>query len=161
MTLQSVTELVLSLGAIFLLARDMHRAWLDRLRRPITLIWAGLISALLIGARPHPSPWWLVLPAVILGWEVVRGWRRAPRSHHWEAGVGAFAVSLLLAVVGLAPAEGSLQSALLMAAATAAVVGSGLLLQSRGKEPPPWRAGDVSHYERRQPGRGSASGASL
>jgi hypothetical protein len=155
-TLQSAIELVLSIGAILLLARDMHRAWLDQLRRPVTLLWGTLIAALLIGARPHPSSWWLVLPAMILVWEVVRGWRRAPRSHHWEAGVGAFAVSLLLALVGLTPAEGSLQSALLAAAAGAAVVGAGLLFRSRRHEPPPWRPGDVGHYERRQAGRGHA-----
>ena len=31
MTLQSVIELVLALAAVLLLARDLRRAWLDRL----------------------------------------------------------------------------------------------------------------------------------
>ena len=41
MTLQAVVELVLAVGAVLLLARDMRRAWLDQLRRPITLLVAA------------------------------------------------------------------------------------------------------------------------
>jgi hypothetical protein len=151
-TLQSVIEVVLALGAVLLLARDMRRAWLDQLRRPITLLMAALVAVLLvgtIGGRPHPSPWWLVLPGSILVWEVGRGWRRAPRCHLWEAGVGAFAASLLLAVAGLGLAGGSAAAALLATAAGAAVVGAGLLWRSRRRERRPWRVEDASHYERR------------
>jgi hypothetical protein len=152
MTLRSVVELALSVGAILLLARDLHRTWLDQLRRPITLLMATLMAALLIGATvvaSHPSPWWLFLPGVVLLWEVGRGWRRAPRSHLWEAAVGGFAVSLLLAGVGLGAAAGSLQIALLAAAGAAAAVGAGLLWRSHRREPHPWRSHDAGHYERR------------
>ncbi len=152
MTLQSVIELVLAGGAVLLLARDMRRAWLDQLRRPITLLMAALITALLLGAAggpPYPSPWWLVLPASVLAWEVGRGWRRAPCCHLWEAGVGAFAVSFLLAAVGLGLAVASVATALLVTAAGAAAVGAGLLWRSGRREPRPWRSEDVSHYERR------------
>jgi hypothetical protein len=151
-TLRSVVELVLSAGAILLLARDLHRTWLDQLRRPITLLMAALMAALLVGATvvsSHPSPWWLLLPGVILLWEVGRGWRRAPRCHMWEAAVGAFAASLLLAGVGLGGAAGSLQIALLAAAGAAAAVGAGLLWRSHRREPHPWRIDDAGHYERR------------
>ena len=82
MTLRTVVEIVLALGALLLLIRDLRRAWLDRLRRPITLLVAALIAGLLIGSvggREHPSPWWLVLPALVLAWEFARGWRVAPR----------------------------------------------------------------------------------
>jgi hypothetical protein len=150
--LRSVVELVLALGAILLLARDMHRAWLDQLRRPITLLMAAVVAILLVGATggsSHPSPWWLVLPGVILLWEVGRGWRRAPRSHLWEAGVGAFAASLLLAGVGLGVAAGTVQAVLLATAAGAAAIGAGLLWRSHRREPHPWRINDASHYERR------------
>jgi hypothetical protein len=152
MTLRAVTELVLALGAVLLLARDTRRAWLDRLRRPVTLLVAALIAGLLIGVlggRPQPSPWWLALPGSILAWEVGRGWRRAPRSHLWEAGVGAFGVSLLLAAVGLGLGNGSITTALVATAAGAAGVGAGLLWRSRRREPHPWRVHDMGHYERR------------
>src|SRR5262245_66606823 len=92
------------MGAAGLLARDVRRAWRDRLRRPVTLLVAGLMAALLVGVnggRAHPDGWWLLVPAGILAWEVVRGWRRAPRCHLWETGVGAFAARLLLAAFGL------------------------------------------------------------
>lgn len=152
MTLRTVTELILASGAAFLLARDMRRAWLDRLRRPVTLLVATLVVVLLggpIGGRPYPSPWWLVLPGSLLAWEVGRGWRRAPRCHLWEAGVGAFAASLLLAAGGLGSRGGSVAVALLGAAAAAAAAGAGLLWRARWREPRPWRAGDTNHYERR------------
>lgn len=152
MTLQSVVELVLACGAVLLLARDIRRAWLDQIHRPITLLMGALIAALLVGAMggpPYPSPWWLVLPASVLAWEVSRGWRRAPHCHVWEAGVGSFAVSLLLAAVGLGPAVASIAAALLVSAAGAAAVGAGLLWQSGRREPRPWRSDDFSHYERR------------
>lgn len=152
MTLRTITELILALGAVLLLGRDMHRAWVDQLRRPVTLLMAALIAGLLIGTlggRPHPSPWWLVLPGSVLAWEVGRGWRRAPRCHLWEAGIGAFAASLLLAALGLGGRVGSIPTALLATAAVAAGVGMGLVWRSRRQEPLPWRAGDTSHYERR------------
>jgi hypothetical protein len=152
MKLQSVVELVLALGAVLLLARDMHRAWLDQLRRPITLLMGALIAALFLGAvggPPHPSSWWLVLPASVLAWEVGRGWRRAPCCHLWEAGVGACALSLLLAAAGLGVSVDSVAAALLVTAAGAAAVGAGLLWRSRRREPRPWRTDDVTHYERR------------
>lgn len=152
MTLRSVIELILALGAILLLARDVHRAWLDQLRRPSTLLIAAGVAILLVGATggsSHPSPWWLILPGVILLWEVVRGWRRAPRSHLWEGGVAAFAATLLLTGVGLGTAAGNAQVVLLTAAAGAAAIGAGLLRRSHRREPRPWRVGDASHYERR------------
>lgn len=152
MALRAVAELILALGAVVLLGRDMHRAWVDQLRRPVTLLVAALIAALLLGTlggRPHPSPWWLVLPGSVLAWEVGRGWRRAPRCHLWEAGVGAFAASLLLAAVGLGGRGGSISTVLLATSAVVAGVGVGLLWRSRWREPRPWRVGDTSRYERR------------
>ena len=152
MTLRAVTELVLAIGAVLLLGRDMRRTWVDQLRRPVTLLVAALIAGLLIGTvggRTHPSPWWLVLPGSVLAWEVGRGWRRAPRCHLWEAGVGAFGASLLLAAVGLGGRGASIHTALLTTAAMAAGVGVGLVWRSRWQEPRPWRLGDASHYERR------------
>jgi hypothetical protein len=151
-TLQTVIELILALGAVVLLARDIRRAWLDRLRRPITLLMAAMIAGLLVGAsgvRSHPSPWWLVLPGSILVWEVARGWRRAPRCHLWEAGVGAFALSLLLAAVSLGLGDGGHAPALLAIAAVAALGGAALLWRSHRREPRPGRPGDPGHYERR------------
>jgi hypothetical protein len=150
--LRALTEIILALGAVLLLARDLHRTWLDQSRRPVTLLIAALIAGLLIGAlggRTHPSPWWLVLPGSVLAWEVGRGWRRAPRCHLWEAGVGAFGASLLLAAVGFGVGGGRIAATLLTTAAGAAVVGVGLLWRSRRQEPHPWRVGDPSHYERR------------
>jgi len=152
MTLQAVVELVLAVGAVLLLARDMRRARLDQLRRPITLLMAASIAGLLLGAvvePSYPSPWWFVLPGSVLAWEVGRGWRRAPRCHLWEAGVGAFAVSLLLTAVALGSAVASVAPVLLMAGGATAAVGVGLLWRSRGREPRPWRLDDVTHYERR------------
>jgi len=152
MTLQSVIEVILALAAVLLLARDLRRAWLDRLRRPITLLIAALVAVLLVGmlgGRAQPSPWWLVLPGVILAWEVGRGWRRTPRCHLWEGGVGAFAASLALAVAGLGLVEGSVATALLGSSIASAILGLGLLWQSRRREPRPWRVDDASHYERR------------
>jgi len=152
MTLQSMIEVVLAVGAILLLARDMRRAWLDQLRRPITLLMAAFIAALLIGTiggSRYPSPWWLILPAGVLAWEVGRGWRRAPRCHLREAGVGALAMSLLMAGLGLGLRLAGITAALLITAAVAAAVGAGLLWRSRLREPRPWRVGDLSHYERR------------
>jgi hypothetical protein len=152
MTLRTFTELILALGALFLLARDLRSTWLDQMRRPITLFMAALVAGLLIGVlggRPHPSPWWLLLPASILGWEVARGWRRVPRCHLWEAGIGAFAASLLLAATGLGSGDGSITAALLTVAAAAAVAGAGLLWRSYRREARPGRVGDTSHYERR------------
>lgn len=152
MTLRALTETILAVGALLLLARDVHRAWLDRLRRPVTLLAAAVIAGLLAGVhggRPHPSPWWLLLPGAVLAWEVGRGWRRAPRCHLWEAGVGALGASLLLGAVGLGVRSGGLSAVLLAIAAGTAVAGLGLLWRSGLREPHPWRPGDVSHYERR------------
>jgi hypothetical protein len=152
MTLRAVTELILALGAVLLLARDIRRAWLDPLRRPITLFIAAMFAALLIGVlggRTHPSPWWLVLPGSVLGWEVARGWRQAPRCHLWEGGIGAFSLSLLLAATGLETENPSLAATLLTVAIAAAVAGTGLLWRSHRREARPWRVGDTNHYERR------------
>lgn len=151
MTLQSATEVVLVVAALLLLARDLHRAGRDRLRRPVTLLAAALMAALLIGAfggRAYPSPWWLALPAAVLVWEVHRGWRLTPRCHLWEAGVASFAASLLLATAGLA-LGGGVANLLLTASVVAGILGVGLLWRSHLREPRPWRAGDPSHYERR------------
>ena len=147
MSLQSGVELALAVGALALLGRDLYRAWRDKLRRPMTLLVAGLMVVLLagiVGGREHPHPWWLAVPAAILGWEVVRGWRRTPRCHLWEAGIGAFAFGLALAALGL-----TVQSMLLVPAVAASIVGFALLWLSRRREPRPWRANDASHYERR------------
>jgi hypothetical protein len=152
MSMQSAVEILLALAAVLLLVRDLRRAWLDRLRRPLTLLVAALVTVLLVGTlggRTHPNPWWLVLPAVILIWEVGRGWRRTPRSHIWEAGVGAFAASLLLAVVGLDLDAGIAATALLAASAATSILALGLLWLSRRREPQSWRVGDAAHYERR------------
>ena len=146
--MQSAVELILVVGAALLLARDLRRTGSDRLRRPITLLAAALIAALLIGAfggRAYPSPWWLAIPTAVLLWEVARGWRVTPRCHLWELGVAALALSLLLAMGGL----GLAATALLAASAIACVAALGLLLLSHLREPHPWRAGDTSHYERR------------
>jgi hypothetical protein len=152
MTLQGTIGPVLALAAVLLLARDLRRTWLDQLKRPSTLLMAALVVTLLagtLGNRAHPSPWWLVVPGVILIWEVRRGWRLAPRCHLWEEGVGAFAASLLLAAVGLALGGGGVATALLAAAIAAGLVGVGLMWRSRRREPRPWRVDDRSHYERR------------
>src|SRR5262245_17641234 len=122
MTPQSTIELFLALMAVLLLARDVRRAWLDQVRRPSTLLMATLVTVLLagtLGGRAHPSPWWLIVPGVVLAWEVRRGWRQTPHCHLWEAGVGAFAASLLLAVVGLELDGGSVATALLAASVAA------------------------------------------
>ena len=147
MSLQSGVELALAAAALALLARDLYRAWRDKLRRPMTLLVAGLMVVLLagiVGGREHPHPWWLAVPAAILGWEVARGWRRTPRCHLWEAGVGAFALGLAFAALGL-----TVQSMLLIPAVAASIVGFALLWLSHRREPRPWRANDASHYERR------------
>jgi hypothetical protein len=152
MTLQTGVELILAVGAGGLLVRDVRRAWRDRLRRPVTLLLASLMAGLLIGVtggRAHPHPWWLLLPAGMLTWEVVRGWRRAPRCHLWEAGAGAFAASLLLTALGLSLGDGSTAPILLGAALGLGGVAVGLLWRSHRREPHPSRADDLSHYERR------------
>jgi len=152
MTLQDTIGLVLAIAAVLLLARDLRRTWLDRLKRPSTVLMAALVATLLagtLGDRAHPSPWWLVVPGVILVWEVRRGWRLTPRCHLWEEGVGAFAASLLLAAVGLALGGRGVATALLAASVAAGLVGVCLMWRSRRREPRPWRIDDRSHYERR------------
>ena len=152
MTLQTAVEIILAVGAAFLLARDLRRAWRDPLRRQVSLLMASLVAALLIGVlggQSHPSPWWLIVPGGILVWEVVRGWRVVPRCHLREAGIGTFAVGLVLAAFGLGLYEESIATMLLAAAAALGVVAIGLFWLSHRHEPAPWRAGDFSHYERR------------
>jgi hypothetical protein len=152
MSLQVAVELVLAAGAAFLLARDLRRAWRDPLRRPVTLLMASLVAALLIGViggQSHPSPWWLLVPGGILVWEVARGWRVVPRCHLQEAGVGAFALGLVLAALGLGTSAGSTAVALLAAAGAAGVAALTLFWLSHRREPRPWRADDIKHYERR------------
>jgi hypothetical protein len=152
MTLQTTVELILAVGAAGLLVRDVRRAWRDRLRRPVTLLVAGLMAALLIGVsggRAHPHPWFLLLPAAILTWEVVRGWRQVPRCHLWEAGAGAFAASLLLGALGLGLSDGTPATILLAAAVGLGGVAVGLLWRSHRRERSPSRADDTTRYERR------------
>ena len=151
-TPQSAIELLLAVAAVLLLGRDLRRAWRDELKRPISLLMAALVGALLIGTlvgHPHPSPWWLLLPAGVLVWEVERGWRQTPRCHLWEAAIAAFGTSLLFAAVGLAANKKGLTATLLSLAAMGAMLGLGLLRRSRRSEPRPWRIGDPDHYERR------------
>jgi hypothetical protein len=146
---QATVEMILGAAALALLARDLYRAWRDKERRPVTLLAAALMVALITGATvsgQHPSRWWLLLPGAVLAWEVARGWRRTPRCHLWEAGVGAFALGLLLAAAGA-----------LIAAAAASAAGIVLFYLSRPREPRPWRANDVQHYERRAAPRADAS----
>ena len=157
MSWQLAVELALAVAALALLGRDLYRAWRDEQRRPMTLLVAGLMVVLLagvLGGREHPHPWWLAVPAAILGWEVARGWRRTPRCHLWEAGVGAFALGLALAALGL-----TVQSLLLIPAAAASIAGFALLGLSHRREPRPWRADDASHYERRDAPRTKAPDA--
>jgi hypothetical protein len=152
MTPQNTIGLVLALAAVLLFVRDLRRTWRDQLKRPSTLLMATLVACLLVGTlgnRAHPSPWWLVVPGVILVWEVRRGWRLTPRCHIWEEGVGAFAASLLFAAVGLALRGGGVATALLATSVAAGLVGVGLMWRSRRREAPPWRIDDRSHYERR------------
>jgi len=152
MTPQTGVEIFLALAALLLLGRDLRRAWRDELRRPISLLVAALVSALLIGAlagEPLPTPWLLVLPAGVLAWEVARGWRQTPRCHVRETGVAAFAAALLFAVAGFATREESITTVLLAVAAVAGMLGLGLLWRSRRTEPRPWRIEDPDHYERR------------
>jgi len=155
MPLQPAIEVLLAVAALLLLGRDLRRAWRDPLKRPITVFVAAAIAVLLVGAlagRAHPHPWWLVIPAAILVWEVARGWRRTPRCHLWEAGVGAFAGSLLFAATGLV-LGGALAAAILALSGLAALLGLVLLWRSRHTEPRPWRAEDPDHYERRRTAR--------
>ena len=156
MTLQSVFEIALAAAALTLLGRDLRRAWRDAQRRPATLLSAAAIAVLLLGTfggRSGPNPWWLALPAGVLAWEAVRGWRRTPRSHLWEAGMGAFAVGLLLGAIGLGIGSGLSATVLVIGGAAAGMSGFGLLWKSRRREPKPWRADDIAHYERRSPER--------
>jgi len=149
MSTQATVEMILGAAALALLARDLYRAWRDKQRRPMTLLVAALMAALITGASlsgEHPSPGWLLLPGAILAWEVARGWRRTPRCHLWEAGVGAFALSLVLAATGVR-----------VAAAAASATGIVLFYLSRRREPRPWRLDDVQHYERRAAPRPDAS----
>ena len=149
---QTGVEIFLALAALLLLGRDLRRAWRDELRRPISLLVAALVSALLIGTlagEPLPTPWLLVLPAGVLAWEVARGWRQTPRCHVRETGVAAFAAALLFAVAGFATREESITTTLLALAAVAGMLGLGLLWRSRRTEPRPWRIEDPDHYERR------------
>jgi peptidoglycan/LPS O-acetylase OafA/YrhL len=152
MTPQSGVEVFLALAALLLLGRDLRRAWRDELRRPISLLVAALVTALLIGAfagARHPSPWLLLLPTGVLAWEVARGWRQTPRCRVWEAGVAAFTAAMLFAVAGLAMRGEGTTTTLLALAAVAGMLGLGLLWRSRRTEPRPSRIEDPDHYERR------------
>jgi hypothetical protein len=143
---------MLAAGAAALLARDLRRAWRDPIRRPVSLLVASLMAALLIGVivgGSHPSPWWLLLPGGILAWEVARGWRLVPRCHFREAGIASFAVGLVLAAIGLGASEGGTATVLLAMAAGMGLVAVALFATSHRREPRPWRADDVTHYERR------------
>jgi hypothetical protein len=155
---QTLIELALALAALALLARDLYRAWRDQQRRPMTLFAAGLMVVLLagvLGGREHPHPGWLALPAVILAWEMARGWRRTPRCPLWETGVGSFGRALARGGGGV-----TLQKKMLVPAVAASITGFVLLWLSRRREPRPWRVDDVSHYERRAEPRTKAPDAS-
>src|ERR1044072_4039974 len=94
MTPQFEIELFRAVGAVLLLGRDLRRAWRDELRRPISLLVATLVAALLIGTlvgHPDPSPWWLLLPVSVLAWEVERGRRRGSARPFLAAGGAACA----------------------------------------------------------------------
>ena len=152
MSLQITVEIILAAGAGLLLARDLRRAWRDPLRRPVTLLMASLVAALLIGViggQSHPSPWWLLVPGSVLVWEVVRGWRVVPCCHLREAGIGTFAAGLVLAAFGLGMYEESVSTVLLAVAALIGVAALALFWLSHRREPRPWRTDDVKHYERR------------
>lgn len=153
MRLQLLLEILLGSAALALLARSVYRTWIDQLRRPITLLLWAFLTAILAGTvahRPHPNPAWLILPTAVLVWEVLRGWRRAPRCHLREGGHGALAASLVLYLVSLAFAARPLLALFPLALAVAlALVAAGLLLRARHREPTPWRAADWHHYERR------------
>jgi hypothetical protein len=151
---------LLAFVALALLARELRRVDRDPLRRPLTLLAGSLVVVVLggtIGGRALPDPWWLLLPAAVLAWEAARGWRRSPRWHLWESGVGAWAAGLVLAAVALAlPAAAT--APLLAAAAAACAIGTGLMVRSARREPRSWRRDDPDHYERREssrPPRGS------
>ena len=152
MMLKLALGVVLAAAALALLARDLRRAWRDEQRRPVTLLAAVVIVVVLLstlGSLRLPSPWWLALPAAVLAWEAVRGWRRTPRSRLWEAGMAAFAAALVLGAAGLAPAGDGAESVLLSLAAAAGAGGVALLWASRRREPAPWRTSDPARYERR------------
>jgi hypothetical protein len=151
-SLRTAVEIALALGALLLLARDLRHTWRDPLRRPVTVLVASLVAGLLlgvIGGRSHPSPWWLLLPGGVLAWEVARGWRVLPRCHLREAGIGTFAVGLVLAAFGLGMYGEEISPLLLAAAAGMGVAAVVLLRLSQRREPRPWRADDFKHYERR------------
>lgn len=156
MTLQPAFEIAFAAAALVLIARDMHRAWRDAQRRPVTLLAAVTIVVLILGTlggRSGPNPWWLTVPAAVLAWEAVRGWRQTPRSRLWEAGMAAFAAALLLGAVGLGVGSPLFATVLVVTGAASGVIGFGLLWKSRRREPRPWRANDSAHYERRSPER--------
>ena len=149
---QWLVGVVLAVAAVALLARDLRRARDDPLRRPVTLFMASLVVVVLagtFGARRLPNPWWLLLPAGVLAWEAVRGWRQLPRCRLREGAMAAWALALALAAAALATA-GAVVVPLLGAAAAAFVAGFFLLWRSRAREPRPWRSADREHYERRE-----------
>ena len=151
MVAQWVIGIVLAIAAVLLLARDLRRAGRDPLRRPTTMLAGALVVVLLagtFGGRTLPNPWWLALPAAILAWEAVRGWRRSPRCHLREGGIAAWAAGLALAAAGLG-FGGAAASPLVLAAAVACAAGTALMWRSHQREPRPWREGDREHYERR------------
>lgn len=153
MTAETGIGIVFAAMALLLLGRDLRHTWHDPWRRPVSLLVEALLAVLFIGTlagRTHPSPGWLAVPATVLAWEAVRGWRRTPRCHLWEGGVAAFAAALVFALFGLSLYATQWTGALLGGSAIASLLGVALLWQSRRREPRPWRAGDPQHYERRQ-----------
>jgi len=152
-----LVEVGLALAALILLGHGVYHTWTDKLRRPITLaLWAFLTAVFggVIGSPPHPRTWWFALPALVLMWEVARGWTRSPASHLREGGIAALAAALVAYILTLAlPAWGPLALGGLSLSAALALVGAGLLLRARRLEPVPWRGSDQTHYERRRAGR--------
>ena len=156
MSAQLLLELLLAAAAFGLLLHGAYRTWRDPYRRPVALLlWAFLTAILagIVGGTPHPLPWWLALPAAVLAWEAARGWKRAPRCHLREGGLGILALALLVYVATLAvPSWGRLAASGLALAGMLAALGGVLLLAARLREPAPWRLADWTHYERRGTG---------
>ncbi|HEX7053763.1 MAG TPA: hypothetical protein VF211_07500 [Burkholderiales bacterium] len=153
MLLKLALGVILAAAALALFARDLRRALRDPQRRPATLFVAAAVAVLLLatlGPRRPPSPWWLAVPAAVLAWEAVRGWRRTPRSRLWEAGMASFAAALVAAAAALASGRDEL---LLVLAGAAGASGCALLWASWRREPRPWRADDRTRYERRAQAR--------
>lgn len=153
MTPQLLIELVLAAAALGLLVHGAIRTWRDPYRRPIALfLWAVLTAILagVVGGAPHPEPLALLLPLIILVWEVTRGWKRSPRCHIRESAFGVLALALLAYIAAMVfPGWTRYTVGGLSIATLLAIVSVILLVASRFREPRPWLLTDWTHYERR------------